>query len=85
MAEIKGYLLTTEEEKACVELVKKMREKKVFVIDFSGCVSIQAKTRHEATEIFWNWVGDIQDNSFVDYSGVIMQYPYFEKEGTKEE
>ena len=48
MSEIKGYLLTNEEEKACVTLIKKMREKKVFAIDFSGCVRVKANTVEEA-------------------------------------
>lgn len=30
MSEIKGYLLTEEEEKECEALVKKLREKKGF-------------------------------------------------------
>ena len=85
MAEIKGYFLTEEEEKACAELIKKMRDKKVFAIDFSGCVRVKAKNRDEAAETFWNWVGYIQDNSLVDWTGAITQYPYFEKEGMEEE
>lgn len=52
MAEIKGYLLTKEEEKACVDLVKKLRERKTFAIDFSGCVRIKAKNHEEANHIF---------------------------------
>ena len=85
MSEIKGYLLTEEEEKACVTLIKKMREKKVFAIDFSGCVRIKAKTSEEASDIFWNWVGDLQDKSLVNWSGVVTQVPYFENEGVEEE
>lgn len=85
MAEIEGYLLTKEEEKACVDLVKKMRERKVFAIDFSGCVRIKAKTHEEASNIFWNWVGDLQDKSLVDWYGVVTQSPYFENEGIEEE
>ncbi len=30
MAEINGYLLTKEEEKACIELIKKLRERKMW-------------------------------------------------------
>lgn len=85
MTEIKGYLLTEEEEKACTNLIKKMRERKIFAIDFSGCVRIKAKTHEEATNIFWNWVGDLQDKSFTDWYEVITQSPYFEKEDIKEE
>lgn len=83
--EIKGYLLTEEEEKACADLVKKIRKKRVFAIDFSGCVRVKAKTSEEATNIFWEWVGDLQDTSLVDWSGVVTQSPYFENEGVEEE
>ncbi len=83
--EIKGYLLTEEEEKACADLVKKMRKKKVFAIDFSGYVRIKAKTSEEATNIFWEWVGDLQDKSLIDWSGVVTQLPYFENEGVEED
>lgn len=85
MAEIKGYLLTEEEVEACVDLVKKLREKKVFAIDFSGCVRVKAKTPEEASNIFWEWVGDLQDKSLYDWSGVVTQSPYFENEGVEEE
>lgn len=85
MAEIKGYLLTKEEEKACADLVKKMRERKVFAVDFSGCVRVKAKTPEEASDIFWNWVGDLQDKSLVDWSGTVTESPYFENEGVEEE
>lgn len=84
MAEIKGYLLTKEEEKACVNLVKKMRERKVFAIDFSGCVRIKAKNREEANDIFWEWVGDLQDKSLADWTGIVTQSPYFDNESVEE-
>lgn len=79
------YFLTEEEEKAYTNLIKKMREKKVFAIDFSGCVRIKAKNREEACDIFWNWVGDLQDKSLADWFGVVTQSPYFEKECVEEE
>lgn len=85
MAEINGYLLTKEEEKACEDLVKKMRERKVFEIDFTGCVRVKAKNYEEANEIFWNWVNDIQDNTLIDWSGTIVQSPYFENDGVEED
>ena len=80
MSEIKGYLLTEEEQEACLALVKKMREKKIYAVDFSGCVVIKARTPSEASDIFWNWVGDLQDKSSADWHGVVTQSPYFEKE-----
>lgn len=85
MAEIKGYLLTEEEAEACVNLVKKLRERKVFAIDFSGCVRIKAKDLEEASDIFWEWVGDLQDKSLADWPGIVTQSPYFENEGVEEE
>ena len=85
MAEIKGYILTKEEEAACADLVKKLREKKIFAFDFSGCVRVKAKTKDEASGIFWEWVGDLQDKSLADWSGIITQSPYFENEGAEEE
>lgn len=85
MSEINGYLLTKEEEKECMALVKKLRERKVFAIDFSGCVYVKAKTREEANNIFWEWVGDLQDTSLVDWTGVITEIPCFDIEGIEEE
>ena len=85
MSEIKGYLLTEEEEKACANLVKKLRERKIFAIDFSGCVRVKAKTPEEASDIFWAWVGDLQDKSLADWFEVVTQSPYFENEGVEEE
>ena len=86
MAEIKGYLLTEEEEKACANLIKKMREKRVYTIDFLGCVHIKARTEEEAKNIFWNWVGDLQDKSLADWSEeIVIQSPYFEYDGIEEE
>ena len=85
MAEIKGYLLTKEEEEACVTFVKKLRERKIFSIGFSGCVRIKAKTFEEANDIFWEWVGDLQDKSLADWYGVVTQSPYFDKDSVEEE
>lgn len=85
MSEIKGYFLTEEEEKECVALIKKLRQRKVFAIDFSGCVRIKAKTPEEASDIFWEWVGDLQDKSLADWSGIVTQSPYFENESVEEE
>ena len=78
MAEINGYLLTEEEEKACVAFVKEQREKKVFAIDFTGYVKVKAKTRDEANYIFWQWVGDLQDKTLTDWYRDVTNSPYFE-------
>ena len=85
MSEIKGYLLTEEEEKECVALVNKLRERKVYTIDFSGCVRIRAKDDGEAYDLFWSWVGDLQDKSLTDWKGVVAQTPYFDYCGDEEE
>ena len=85
MIEINGYLLTKEEEKICEDLIKKMREKRVFTIDFTGSIRVKAKNREEAGEIFWNWVNDVQDNTLTNWSGTIVESPYFEKDGVEEE
>lgn len=85
MAEIEGYLLTEEEVKACLDLVKEMKKRKVFTIDFSGCVRIKARTPEEAKDLFWEWVGDLQDKSLADWSGIVTQSPYFDSEGMEEE
>lgn len=85
MVEIKGYLLTKEEEEACVNLVKEMRKKRTFAVDFLGCVRVKARTKEEAKDIFWNWVGDLQDKSLADWSGTVTESPYFEYDGAEEE
>lgn len=61
-----------------------MREKKVFAIDFSGCVRVKAKNREEANDIFWEWVGDLQDKSLADWTGIVTQSPYFDNDGIEE-
>ena len=77
MTELNGYLLTKEEEKACVKLVQKLREKKTYSLDFTGDILIKAKTENEAIDIFWNWVGEIQDMT-CDRFSKILSLPYFE-------
>lgn len=77
MAELNGYLLTKEEEKVCAELVKKLRERKSYSLDFTGDILIKAKNEDEAVDIFWNWVGEIQDMTCDKFSEIIS-LPYFE-------
>ena len=84
MTEINGYLLTKEEEKACLDLVKKLRERKTYVIDFSGYVQVKAKTPQEANHLFWKWVEEMQDKTAGDWSGIIPQYPWFQNDGVEE-
>lgn len=67
MAELNGYLLTKEEEKACAELVKKMRTKKNFFCSFSASIEIKAKNAQEAKDIFWQWQDDVASYTLSDY------------------
>ena len=69
MAELNGYLFTKEEEKACAELIKKMRTKKEFTFDFSARVIIKAKTTKEAEDIFWRWQNDVVDYTLGEWGG----------------
>lgn len=71
MAELNGYLLTKEEEKACAELVKKMRAKQDFNFDFSASVKIKAKTSKEAEDIFWRWQNDVVDYTLSEWDNVV--------------
>lgn len=84
MAELNGYLLSTEEEKACLDLVKELRKRTTFAVDFSGYVKIKAKTRQEANNIFWQWVESMQDTTSDDWFGIVSR-PLFEKDGVEEE
>ena len=85
MTDINELSLTEEEKEACVNLIKEMRKKKTFAVDFLGCVRVKAKTKEEAKEIFWNWVGDLQDKSLADWSETVTESPYFEYDGAEEE
>ena len=84
MAEINGYLLTEEEEKECVKLIEKLREK-IFTVDFTGCVHIKANTSEQAGKIFDTWVCDLQDESLARWNGVIKHFPYLEIDCIEEE
>jgi len=85
MTDINELSLTEEEKEACINLIKEMRKKKTFAVDFLGCVRVKAKTKEEAKEIFWNWVGDLQDKSLADWSETVTESPYFEYDGAEEE
>lgn len=56
-----------------------------FSVNFEGFITVEAKSRDEAQEVFWNWVGDIQDKTHYDNCGVILKTPFFEFDGTEEE
>lgn len=71
MAELNGYLLTKEEEKACEKLIKKMRTKKDFTLSFSASITIKAKTSKEAEDIFWRWQNDVADYTLSEWDGSV--------------
>jgi len=85
MTEINGYLLSTEEEKACLDLVKELRKRKTYVINFSGDIRVKAKNPQDANHLFWKWVEEMQDKTAGDWSGIATQTPFFENEGIEEE
>lgn len=85
MTEIKGLLLSKEEEKACLDLVKELRKRKTYTIDYSGHVQVKAKTLQEANDIFWDWIIGMQNKTCDDWSGIISKTPVFENEGVEEE
>lgn len=80
MEKITEYILTKEEQKACINLIKEMRKTKDFTFSFNGSVNIRAKNLNEANEIFWNWIEDLQAKSFHDWDGSIIGTPFFEKD-----
>lgn len=85
MTEIKGLLLSKEEEQACLDFVKELRKRKTYTIDYSGHVQVKAKTLQEANGIFWDWIIDMQNKTSDDWSGIVPQTPLFQNEGVEEE
>lgn len=71
MAELNGYVLTKEEEKACESLIKKMRTKKEFNFDFAASVKIKAKNSREAEDIFWRWQEDVANYTLSEWDNVV--------------
>lgn len=74
MAELNGYLLTKEEEKACEKLIKKMRTKREFTFEFSASVKIKAKNSKEAEDIFWKWEDDVVNYTLSEWDNVSGLY-----------
>ena len=56
-----------------------------YVVDFEGWITVEAKNRDEAQNIFYEWAGDIQDNTLVNWRKKILKYPAFECDGVEEE
>ena len=77
MAELNGYLLTKEEEQACLDFLQKMRTRTTFYTDFTGEIKIRAHSEEEANLTFWEWVSAIQDMTLDKWAGQIT-LPKFE-------
>ena len=56
-----------------------------YAVDFEGWVVVEAKNRDEAQNIFWEWVGDIEEKTHYDNYGVILKAPTFQFDGVEEE
>ena len=56
-----------------------------YTVDFTGWILVEAKNRDEAQNIFYEWAGNIQDNTRADWDKVILQYPSFNYDGVEEE
>ena len=89
MEKIEEYILTEEEQKACINLIKEMRKEKekVFTFNFKGSVKIKAKNLEKADAFFEDWVEEIDDISYCRYdeSTIIPDFPIFEKNSIEEE
>ena len=89
MSEIKEYILTEEEQKACINLIKEMRKEKekVFTFNFKGSIKIKAENLEKADDFFWDWVGDVEDMSYCrcDESRIITDFPIFEEDSIEKE
>ncbi len=72
MREIDGYLLTDEEAKACLELVKKMRKK--YCADVNCHLTVKAKNGDEAYGIVKSWITDIGEYTDLNWNGVILDF-----------
>lgn len=70
MREIDGYLLTDEEAKACLKLIKQMRKR--YFADCNCHLKIKAKDSEEAYSIVNNWITDIQELTDLNWNGVIL-------------
>ena len=56
-----------------------------YTVDFEGWIVVEAKNRDEAQNIFYEWAGDIQDNTLANWRKKILKYPAFECDGVEEE
>lgn len=87
MEKIKEYLLTEEEQEACINLIKEMRKEKekVFTFNFKGSIKIKAENLEKADDFFWDWVGDVGDMSYCDESRIIADFPIFKEDSVEKE
>ncbi len=78
MAELNGYTLTKEEEKACVKLIKKMRKKTAYELGFTGTVTFKAKNEEEINELFWEWEEKVKEITVGHFGNYACALPKFE-------
>ena len=72
MREIDGYLLTDEEAKACLKLIKQMRKR--YFADCNCRLEVKAKNSEEAYGIVKNWIADIGEYTDLNWNGVILDF-----------
>ena len=65
--------------------MKREESKMEFFVDFEGHIKVKANSHEEAQAIFWNWVVDIQERTYYENFGVILDGPFFECSGVEEE
>ena len=78
MAELNGYTLTKEEEKACVKLIKKMRKKTAYELGFTGDIAFKAKNEEEVKELFWEWEEKVKELTIEKFGNYACAIPKFE-------
>ena len=78
MAELNGYTLTKEEEKACLNLIKKMRKQRAYELGFTGDVAFKTKNEDEACELFWEWVESVNELTLEKFGNSIYKSARFE-------
>lgn len=70
MREIDGYLLTDEEAKACLKLIKQMRKK--YFVDCACHLKMKAKDSEAAYDIVNDWIIDVKNFTEENWSNIIL-------------
>lgn len=83
MREIDGYLLTDEEAKACLKLIKQMRKK--YFADCTCHLKMKAKDSETACIIVNDWIIDVKNFTEENWSNIILDLDInVEDEGVEE-